>query len=136
MPQLSRLERLRKDWVPEWGHFVPRWTVEALREDYMPEMPPLEQGGYLVAYLLEIGPVVSGGMGPAPLEFFHIDAWCNRVGIDLQPQESRMIRRLSREYVSESQKAEKPDRLPPWRPDEVAPVVTDTQAALRALASL
>jgi hypothetical protein len=133
-PKLSRLQTFRKYWVPEWD--APLWVIEALRETYMPEMPPLEQGGYLVAALMEVGPTVPSGMGVGPVEWPHIEAWSRRMNVDLLPWQSQFIRRLSQEYLSESHKAEKKDAPAPWTVGEAVVKVTDTQAAIRALAKL
>ena len=75
---------------------------------------------YLLGYLFEIGPTVAAGMGAGPIEWPHINAWCERIGIDLEPWESRFLRRLSLEYLSESHKAEKRDARAPWRLPEVS----------------
>jgi hypothetical protein len=120
--------------VPDWAEVVPDQTIEALRDEYMPELPPLGSGGYLVAFLFEVGPVMSGSMGAAPLPFGEIDAWCRRSGIELSPWEARALRRLSVTYLNESQAAEKRSRQPPWQAPGDKPIVTDAQAALRALA--
>lgn len=102
----------------------------------MPELPPIERGAYLVEYLFEAGPAQGGAMGAAPLSFGEIEAWCRRMDIELQPWEARYLRRLSREYLNESQQAEKRDCPPPFQPADEKPQVSDTQAALRALANL
>ena len=102
----------------------------------MPDLPPIERGAYLVAYLFEAGPMLVCGMGASPLTFSEIEAWCGRVGIELRPWESRYMRRLSREYLNESQRAEKRDCQAPWRAPDAKPEVSDTQAAIRALANL
>lgn len=100
----------------------------------MPEMPPLEQGGYLVGYLTEIGPTIAAGMGAGPITFEEIDRWCVRIGIDLQPWETRFLKRLSNEYLSEQHRAEKLGCVPPWIAQDFKPEPTAVQLALRALA--
>ena len=103
-------------------------------DDFAPDMPPVEGAAYLLGYLFELGPTVTAGGYPGPIEWPHIDAWCNRIGIDLQPWESRMLRRLSHDYLAETYRAEKFGAQAPWRPDGAKPEVTATQASLRALA--
>jgi hypothetical protein len=129
---LSRLEALRKAWAPQWSAWVSESVVEALRSEYMPDLPPLEAGGYLVAYLFEAGPVMDAG----PLSFGELESWCRRLGIDLQPWEARCLCRLSREYLNESRRAALRDAKAPWLAPDAKPEITDTQAAFRALAKL
>jgi len=131
---MSRLEGMRWIWKPEWAGDVSVSTVEVLREQYMPEMPPLEQGGYLVSYLLEIGPTMASGMGAGPISYEAILAWQELTGIALQPWEMRFLRRLSGEYLSESRRAEKRGCVPPLMPKNFKPEPTAAQIALRALA--
>jgi hypothetical protein len=69
---------------------------------------------YILAYLWEVGPTISGGMGEAPLSHAELLAWQTNVGIDLQPWESRMLRRLSVDYLVESQNATEPDCPAPF----------------------
>ena len=121
--------------MPEWAEWVSASTVSAFRAEYMPDMPPLDNG-YLLNILLEIGPVLSGGMGPVPITFCEINAWCNRLGIDLHPMESRMLIQLSREYASESHKATARDHPAPWRQDDSKPEPTPAQIAIRNLKNL
>jgi len=96
MPRLSRREHLRN----------------AYGEDYQPDMPPLKAGDYLIGYLWEIGPTMSGG---GPVTHMELRAWMDLTGTRLQPLEVRMIRRLSVEYLVESRRAEKAHCRPPWK---------------------
>jgi len=54
-------------------------------------------------------------MGVAPLSWLTIDAWQRVTGVPLPSWEARLIRQLSLEYLSESQKAEDISCPPPWR---------------------
>lgn len=89
------------------------------REDFQArgifiEMPPLEWGDYLISYLFEFGPTMAAGMGNGPLTATEILAWQELMGIEFDPWEARLLRRLSNEYVSESYLATKRDRPPPY----------------------
>lgn len=89
------------------------------REDFQArgmfiEMPPLEWGDYLIGYLFEFGPTMAAGMGSGPLTGAEILAWQDLLGIEFDPWEARLLRRLSNEYVSESYLASKRDRPPPY----------------------
>ncbi|MDD2742324.1 MAG: hypothetical protein PHV02_08625 [Rhodocyclaceae bacterium] len=65
-----------------------------------------------------MGPVLSGGMGPAPITFSEIESWQRQTGVSLQPWELRLMRRLSFDYITETQKAAAPECPPPWAPDD------------------
>ena len=94
-------------------------------------MPPLTCSEHLVSYLFDIGPTIAGNL----LTHAEIGAWQENVGIDLEPWEVRVLRRLSSDYMSESRKAEKPDCPSPWAD---APQIgwKSLQRSLKNLASL
>lgn len=100
------------------GRIKPTSRLDQMRgerrdPDFVPLMPPCELP-YLVGYLWEVGPVIDGGMGSFPVQETDLAAWQSNTGIELEPWESRLLRRLSREYLVQLQQAEKPDCLPPW----------------------
>ena len=70
-------------------------------------------------------------MGAGPLSWREIDAWCNRTHIDLAPWESRLIRRLSVEYLAEGRRAESENCPPPWRAEVTAEEVQTEVDRLR-----
>jgi hypothetical protein len=108
-------------------------------DEYQPDMPPVD-AEYLLAYLFEIGPTMAAGGYPGPITNAELDAWCNRIGLDLQPWESRFLCRLSREYLNESHRAEKPDCSEPARQHggavDLSVVAKSMQQALKDLANL
>lgn len=97
---------------------VPRRSRrQALRDNKeIPVLPPAEEGFYLVEYLFEAGPVESTGMGAVVLSWRELRAWQKTMGITLAPFEGNILRRLSQEYLAESQRATDPDCPPPWSP--------------------
>ena len=76
-------------------------------------MPPCD-AVYLIGYLFEVGPTLSGGMSLSPLSHAEIAAWQGNIGIELDAWESRMLKRLSNEYCEESHKAAARDCPIPW----------------------
>lgn len=78
------------------------------------QMPPLMWGDYLIGYLFEFGPTMPAGMGNGPLSAVEIAAWQGLLGIEFQPWEARLLRRLSSEYLAESYAATKRDCPPPF----------------------
>ena len=65
---------------------------------------------YLVGYLYEVGPVI----GDLPVTHTELRSWQDNTGIGLNSWEVRTVARLSREYLSESQKAKTPTAPAPW----------------------
>lgn len=112
-PDLSRREQIERD-----GSEI--------------EMPPFDQGEYLIGYLYEVGPTVAAGMGAGPVTFTEIAAWQAARGFELEPWEARLLRRLSIDYLAESQRATKRECPPPWG-GSVAVRVSANRAAARAL---
>ena len=112
---------------------------EKKNENFNPEMPPINLPSHILAYFWEVGPTMPGGMGAVPLSHGEIESWQNNIGIKLSAWECRALKRLSIEYLNESQKATKRECPAPWKSDE-APVISltsiDTRDAIRKLASL
>jgi len=104
------------------------------------EMPPIEWGEYLVAYLFEFGPTVAAGMGSAPVSAGEIESWSRLLGIELGGWEARLLLRLSREYLAEASNATKQDCLAPWQPETYQPdkalAAIEQRNAFRNLAKL
>lgn len=67
-------------------------------------------GLYLVEYLVELG--VTEGDKSLPNR--EIESWQRQSGIELQPWEVRLVKRLSDVYLSESHAARDPDAPAPW----------------------
>ncbi|MBY0455261.1 MAG: hypothetical protein K2Q11_10335 [Burkholderiaceae bacterium] len=95
MPKTSRRDRLAQDGVP-------------------PQLPDVFAGQYLLDWLFEIGPTQPAGMGSGPVTFQELAAWQQQAGIELQPWEASMLRRLSVEYLNESYEATNAARPPPY----------------------
>jgi hypothetical protein len=74
---------------------------------------------FIIAQLLEIGPVVAGTMGSAAISWRDLVAWQQCTGVPLPPWQARMLVELSREYLSFSSDAEKPDCPAPWVDQEL-----------------
>lgn len=82
-----------------------------------PPLPPCPVP-FIVEHLVEIGPVVSSGMGSAPIGWSDILAWQACTGVALSPWASRQIRSLSIAYLTMCREAEKPDCPAPWQSTE------------------
>lgn len=101
-------------------------------------MPPIDAGGHVVNYLMEIGPVMSG---PAAISHEELGWWQRNIGVRLQPWEARFIRGLSQEYLSEMSLAENPEAAAPWEPSSSTPaqravVAAGMKNAIRGMADL
>jgi hypothetical protein len=82
---------------------------------------------------MEIGPTENGAMGQGPISWQAIDAWVARTFTPASADDARLLRRLSREYLTELHLAEDRNRPAPWSPvgDQV-----DHQANERQLRSV
>lgn len=89
-------------------------------EGIEPQMPECD-AAHLAAYLFDAGPMMAGGMGEVPLSSGELQAWQEQSGIELRPWEFRLLRRLSREYLAECHRAEKPDCPAPYMPEVFQP---------------
>lgn len=94
------------------------------------EMPEAD-GLHLVGYLWEIGPIVSTGMGGAPISHLDIQAWQTNIGIELSAWEARLLRGLSLAYLAESTDATKSNAPPPWQPIPTADKAVDVARRIR-----
>lgn len=115
-----------------------REALEA--EDIEPEMPPIEWGRHILDYLWDVGPAMAGGMGPSPLTCGELQSWQDQMGIELQPWELQLLRRLSKDYVGESSRATERDCPAPWQSEEFQPdrrlAAIDQRDAFRNLSKL
>lgn len=124
--------------MPEAKNGAPADAVKLSRRERIErdggeiEMPPFDEGEYLIAYLYELGPTVAAGMGAGPVTFTEMAAWQAARGFDLAPWEARLLRRLSVDYLAESHRATQRDCRPPWG-GSVAVRVSHDRAAARAL---
>lgn len=79
------------------------------------DMPRLDTTlHFLVQLLFDAGPVSGTGQGTVPLSWADLDAWQRMTGVSLPPWQLRLLRRLSGEYLSESNAATQDDAPPPW----------------------
>lgn len=88
--------------------------LQQMRADNLTPDLPDNPAPYLIEWLFEIGPVVPAGMGMASIGWRDLAAWQDVTGIELDPWEARLLRRLSAEYHVQAQKAEKPDCPAPY----------------------
>ena len=83
------------------------------KDGFVPQMPPNPMP-HVIDRLTEIGLTGSNGMSAVPLPWGEIYAWQQNTHVRLSSWESRLIRSLSTEYVSESRRAECETCPPPW----------------------
>lgn len=110
--------------------------LEALRATYMPELPPIDSGAYLVGYLMRFGPTRSNGMGASALYPDQVAACAEAVGIGrLEPWEVDVICQMSAAFSGESHKATKQGAKAPWLAPGEKPEPTANQLIGRASAA-
>ncbi len=101
----------------------------------VPDMPPI-RAPWIIDTLMDIGASEPGAMGPVPLSWGTIAQWQSCMGLELAPWICRLLRRLSVEFVAESQNAREPDCPAPWTTtsvlnrDEVSRKVSNAFRAL------
>lgn len=78
----------------------------------VPVVPDIDWAGHLVDYLFEFGPTKAEN----PLDAENILAIQKVLGVKFDSWESRLLIRLSREYLGEVHGATKPDAKPPYEP--------------------
>lgn len=94
---------------------IEKSRIELLKEKGIaPSMPPLEWGEYLIGYLFEVGPVLSGGMAAGKVTHTELLNYQINMGLELSPWECGIITRLSGEYAGESHAATKKESKPPF----------------------
>lgn len=69
---------------------------------------------------MEVGPTESSGLGQSPLSHQELLAWQINMRRSLQPWEISFLRRLSMEWIAESQAAEDPNAPAPYTRPEVS----------------
>lgn len=82
----------------------------------LPAMPPTPVAAHLIEHLMDAGPVLHTGMGPAPLSWSEIVTWQQATGVDLSPWEAQTLRNLSAEYIAAGHEAEEADAPAPYSP--------------------
>jgi hypothetical protein len=86
-----------------------------------PAMPPI-RARWMFDRLIEIGPVESSSAGSAPLSWHEIRAWQEATFTPLSAWEARTLRRMSRDFLIESQRAEDPHCQAPFVGDVIVDV--------------
>lgn len=117
---LTRVERMRRD----------------RGEGFEPEMPEPGGAAYLLRYLFEFGPVLSG---PAEVSHQEIESWARLKRIPLTPWEAGTLRQLSRDYLVQARTSEEPQAPAPWKSDseqQAEYAAQDMRAAIGRLAAM
>lgn len=95
-------------------------------------LPPVPDQ-YLIDWFRECGRTMSGAMGEGPITWQEIEAWEGRIGIELEPWESRTIRAMSEAYLAQKYDAKKAGCPAPWSddaPEQIKNRVTAEFAAM------
>ena len=83
---------------------------DTLDDDGLDIVLPECDAEYLLEYLFELGMT----LGDRPLDHTEIASWQSNTGMELQPFEVRIIKRLSQAYLSASSEYKDPDSETPW----------------------
>lgn len=82
-----------------------------------PSLPTVD-APHLLAYFWDVGPTQSGAMGEAPLSYTELLAWQTQAGLQLQPWEVSLLRRLSHDYLMAASAARAADCPAPYLSEE------------------
>ena len=85
------------------------------RANEEPDFPELPFRGYLVEWLLEVGPVMQGGMGPVALSHLEIQAWAANIGLTFEGNEAQWLQKMSAVYSAELSESNGTDTSQPYR---------------------
>ncbi len=106
MRQLAWLNTAPKPKDPKARIQDGRTRLQRLRDEGADiPLPPCPHP-QLIEFLMEIGPVVPGGMGLAPIGWQDIAAWQSCTGLRLSPWAVRRVRHLSTDWLSAAHRAE------------------------------
>lgn len=86
-------------------------------DDFEPDMPPMGDAEYLLRHFWQIGPTVGDGA----ITSTELRNYQENQGVKLSPWECNTLRRLSIEYMNESQRATKRDCKSPWEDEDHQP---------------
>lgn len=102
--------------------------VSGTRADLLNEANPLKKlpnviiAPYLLQYSLELGLFKNGQMGLAPIDWIDIQAWVNLTGLDIHPEEVRILKDLSCVYIGQLGKSKKIDCSAPYQEENTPEV--------------
>lgn len=86
------------------------------RGDY-PALPH-NPAPYLTDWLFDVGPTCASGMGEGVITYTELANWQAISGVELEPWEARLLRRLSAAYAGENYEARKRDHPAPFGGDK------------------
>ena len=93
---------------------VTRWSfLERAEEDA--EFPELPFRAHLTEWLLEVGPIMQGGMGPVALSHSEIRSWAANVGLKFEGDEAMWLQKMSAAYAGEISESNGNDTPQPFR---------------------
>jgi hypothetical protein len=100
------------------------------------ELPEIPKGSDMyIGDLCDMGFGKNNGFGLAELSYSDIKDWADIKRIDLQPWEADLLHTLSRRYVEQYNKSDKPDSLSPYKTKEQELVkANDIEERLRGFA--
>tara|TARA_Y100000310_G_scaffold324866_2_gene387346 strand:- start:12844 stop:13155 length:312 start_codon:yes stop_codon:yes gene_type:complete len=77
-------------------------------------LPSINKGRHLIEYFSELGYVENNGMGFQPISFKELQAFSSLSGVDLDPLEVEVLRRMSKAYIRGYSSGKDPFSIPPW----------------------
>lgn len=78
------------------------------------DLPEIRACEYLVAFLFQVGPTLLTPMGASPLTHGELRSFMTNTGLSLSAWEALTLRRLSADFLGESNRATEPSCPPPF----------------------
>lgn len=100
-------------------------------------MPELDDSAYIIQILMDIGPSMSGGMGPSPITWQELLSYCQATRTNLSRWEFETLRTLSEIFCQKYAEYDDNDAAAPFVYEEFdkAEVSRGIGSVLRSLAA-
>lgn len=72
---------------------------------------------YLTEWLMSVGPVLGGGMGPVAVPHSELLAWAANTGLDFRGAEAEWLNKMSAAYAQEIGRSDDADASAPFTKD-------------------
>ncbi len=79
----------------------------------MPPFVTLAGGGYLMSALMEVGPVITTGLGAHPIDWLHLDAYMRRTSVITEDWEAQLVVKMSAAFFEGLHEGEDPFSIMP-----------------------
>lgn len=79
------------------------------------EFPDLPFRAHLTEWLMDVGPIMQGGMGAAAVPHGELQAWAANIGLTFEGAEAEWLHKMSAAYAAEVANADGKDTPQPFK---------------------